>query len=341
MNETTTNTAPAGGTAAAPAAGGTAAASSPEHAAFNDAPRELNDVADIAAALDGGAAPGDAAPDEASVDSAGEDKADAASQAQDAAQGNEWDNAPLPEGWDAEAWKGLSPQLRAKVSGQIQEHARALAAEKAAQQALIQQNENFAAASNAQMQQSLMMMRQVMEGEFAAVNWEQLANEDPARYVQLQRAYQTRMGAIQDLQGRIAQQMAIIQQRRAQEYDKATEAEYQRILPEVKALLGQRYNPKTFAQDTAAYLRSQGVPDAAINAMSQGYELKMVVKSMLFDKMQAARASAAKKLAEAPRVSSPASAPDSEDGAKLRSARARLNSAPNSTEALAAVLEVM
>ena len=327
MNETTTNTAPTAAPAAAPA--------SPEHAAFNEPsePKELNDLDDIAAALDDSQDDAGAAPDT----TPGGDKADAATQAPDAAP----QDVPTPEGWEQSLWQGMAPEARAKISGQIQEHAKALAAEKAAQQALIQQNENFAAASNAQIQQSLMMMRQVMEGEFAGVNWEQLANEDPARYVQLQRAFQTRMGAIQELQNRVAQQVAAINQRRAQAYDKATEAEYQRVLPEVKALLGQNYNPKTFAQETAAYLRGQGVPDAAINAMSQGYELKMVIKSMLFDRMQAARASAAKKMAEAPRVSSPAAAPGSEDGGKLRSARARLDHDPNSTEALAAVLEMM
>lgn len=165
MNETTQNT----GTAGTAPAAAPSMAPSPEHAAFNEPKerdsRELNDLDDIAAALDDGeAAEGDT---QGNAPEAG--AADAAAQAP-AAGGENNGNAPAPqdiptpEGWEESLWQGMAPEARARVSGQIQEHAKALAAEKAAQQALIQRTESFAAASNAQIQQSLMMMRQVMEG---------------------------------------------------------------------------------------------------------------------------------------------------------------------------------
>lgn len=339
MNETPTSN------NVAPAA--TPAANAPATSADFNEPAELNNVDEIAAALGGDDEEPSTAPNAGeenkrdNVPAAKKPEEATAPGVQDKTQPEQALPEPaMPAGWEEKLWQSMAPEARARVSAQIQEHAKALAAEKAAKQQLIQQNEQFATASNAQMQQSLMMMRQVMEGEFAAVDWEQLANEDPARYVQLQRAFQTRMGAINEMQRRISAQVAAINQRRAQAYDRETEAEYQRVLPEVKALLGAGYNPKTFAQETAAYLKAQGVPAEAINNISRGYELKLALKAMLYDKMQAARAQAAKKVAEAPGVSSPGSARE-DDGGKLRSARARLANDPNSTEALANVLDLM
>lgn len=247
---------------------------------------------------------------------------------------------PMPEGWEDAMWQGLSPEVRSAVHAREQAHAQAMAQVQAEQQAAKQKQEQFAIAANAQLQQALATMKQIVEGEYSGVDWNSLAQSDPATYIKLQQAYNARMGAIQRIQQGVAQQVKQYEAARAQDAQKSIAAEFAQVQPEIKALIGAGFDGKTFAADMAQYMASQGCPAQVINGLSKGYEVKLIAKAMLFDKMMANRAAAAKKVAEAPKVQAPRGAVPA-DNSRAAKARALLTKNPDSTDALAAVFEAM
>jgi hypothetical protein len=246
----------------------------------------------------------------------------------------------MPEGWEEALWQAATPEMRAKVAEQAQAHAAAIAAEKKAMADLKARQEAFAVQANAQLQQALTTMQQVIEGEFRQVDWNGLAASDPASYVQLQRMYNDRMAAVQGIQQGIARQVQAMQQQRAQEEAQRLHTEFDAVLPEIKAMVGAGFEGKKFAAEVADYLAKQGFPAEAINGISRGHELKTAVKAMLYDKLSAQRAKAAAKVAEAPKVSQPrGSAKDTSGSDRLKKAMSYLAKNPNSTDAAAAVFE--
>lgn len=247
---------------------------------------------------------------------------------------------PMPEGWEDAMWQGLAPEVRSAVHAREQAHAQAMAQVQAEQQAEKQKQEQFAIAANAQLQQALATMRQIVEGEYGSVDWASLAQSDPATYIKLQQAYNSRMGAIQRIQQGVAQQVKQYEAARAQDVQKSMAAEFAQVQPEIKALIGAGFDGKTFASDMAQYMASQGCPAQVINGLSKGYEIKFIAKAMLYDKMMTNRAAAAKKVAEAPKVQGPRGAAPA-DNSRAAKARALLNKHPDSTDALAAVFEAM
>ena len=246
----------------------------------------------------------------------------------------------MPEGWEEAMWQAATPEMRAKVAEQATAHAAELAAERKAMADLKAQQEQFAIQANAQLQQALTTMQQVIEGEFRQVDWNGLAASDPASYVQLQRMYNDRMAAVQGIQQGIARQVQAMQQQRAQEEAQRLHTEFDAVLPEIKAMVGAGFDGKKFAGEVADYLLKAGFPPEAVNGISRGHELKTAVKAMLYDKLSAQRAKAAAKVAEAPKVTQPrGSAKDSGGNDRLKKAMSYLAKNPNSTDAAAAVFE--
>ena len=258
----------------------------------------------------------------------------------DQSEESESPGVPMPEGWEDDMWQGLSPEVRSAVHAREQAHAQAIAQVQAEKQAVKQQQEQFAIAANAQIQQALATMKQIVEGEYSGVDWNGLAQSDPATYIKLQQAYNARMGAIQRIQQGVAQQVRQYESARQADAQEAMTAEFETVQPEIKALIGTGFDGKKFAADMAQYMAGQGCPPQVINGLSKGYEVKMIAKAMLFDKMMTNRAAAAKKVAEAPKVQAPRGAV-SADNSRAAKARALLNKNPDSTDALAAVFEAM
>lgn len=247
---------------------------------------------------------------------------------------------PMPEGFEDTLWQGLAPEVRSAVHAREQAHAQAIAQVQAEKQAVKQQQEQFAIAANAQIQQALATMKQIVEGEYGNIDWNGIAQSDPATYIKLQQAYNARMSAIQRVQQGVAQQVKQYEAERAQEAQKAMTAEFETVQPEIKALIGTGFDGKKFAADMAQYMAEQGCPPQVINGLSKGYEVRLIAKAMLYDKLMTQRASAAKKVAEAPTVQAPRGAVPA-DNSRVAKARALLNKDPNSTDALAALFEAM
>ena len=248
---------------------------------------------------------------------------------------------PMPEGWEEAMWQGAPVELRGKVDAMVKAHAEAIAAKEKAMLEAESQHKAQAMKANAEMQTSLNIMRAVVEGEFRGIDWQGLAKSDPAMYVELQAQYQQRMGAIQQMQKNVAAQSAQLAQRQAAEAQAAMQNELAVTLPKVKALMGAGYTGESYRAELTQYLEKSGVPMEAIGNITKGYELELATKAMLWDKQQAAREVASAKVASIPAVQSPRGAAAVDDGDRLKSARARLNKNPNSTEALAALFAAM
>ncbi|HIU17327.1 MAG TPA: hypothetical protein IAB01_02625 [Candidatus Avidesulfovibrio excrementigallinarum] len=249
------------------------------------------------------------------------------------------DDIPMPAGWDCALWQRLGPEVRAAINAGEQSHAQAMARARAERQAERQLQDAFAVAANAQIQQALTTMKHIVEGEYSAVDWQGLAQSDPAAYVRLQQACNARMAAIRRIQQGVEQQTRLYEARRAALARQAVADEFAVVQPEIRAMLGAAFNGRQFAEDVAAYMHEQGCPAEVINNLSKGYELKLVAKAMLYDRLKAQRAAAARKVAQAPAVQSPRGAFAEGAPDRVKKARALLGKNPNSTDALAALFE--
>lgn len=271
------------------------------------------------------------------------DEAETSEGAQDSQEPDEGEqdvppDIPMPEGFEEAMWQGLTPEVRNAVHAREEAHAQALVKAEQERQAVLKEQEKFAISANAQIQQALATMKQIVEGEYGGVDWNGLAQADPATYIRLQQAYNARMGAIQRVQQGVAQQVKQYEAERAAEAQKSMAAEFATVQPEIKALMGAGFDGKAFAADMAQYMASQGCPAQVINGLSKGYEVKLIAKAMLYDKLMTQRAAAAKKVAEAPKVQAPRGAVPA-DTSRAAKARALLHKNPNSTDALAALFE--
>ena len=247
-------------------------------------------------------------------------------------------DVPMPEGWEESVWQGLGPEAKNAVNAREQAHAKAVAAVRAEQLEERKRQEAFAVEANAQIQQALFAMRRIVEGEYGLVDWNALAKNDPAAYVRLQQAYQARMEAIGRVQRGVARQVRQYEAERAAEARKALAEEAAMARPEIAALMGSGFDGKAFAAELASYMTEQGCPPEAIHGLSRVYELKLATKAMLYDRLQARRAQAVKKVAAAPRVQVPGGGSSVEEG-RARKAREMLGRNPDSTDALAALFE--
>ena len=348
--EVAASPAPAAAPAASPVqesapAGDYGPVESVEHSDF-DGEKPLYDPDDIAAALSGEDAGGDEGDDvpEDDGDPAEEAPAagDDAGEAGEGVEGSEEEPAaiPMPEGWEESVWQGLPDAAKQAVQAREQAHAEAMGQKAQEVTAMQAQRDQMAMQANGIVQNALASLQAVVMADYQGINWEQLAQADPATYVKLQRGFQERMGMYQRVQQQLAAATQQYTQRQAAEQQQHMQGEFAAVLPTIKALYGAGYEGKAFAAELAGYMRSQGCPENVVNGLTQGYELTLVTKAMLYDKMQSSRAVAAKKVADAPKVQAPRGAVV-QGNDRAAKARAILNKHPNSTDALAAVLETL
>lgn len=263
--------------------------------------------------------------------------------AQEAAGGEESHEAdyPMPEGWEDAMWKALQPEARGKVDALIKGHADAVSRHTGEMEAMKAQTAQTLAKANAEAQQLLDFARQVVEGEFANVNWQEL-RQNPELYMQAQDLFNGRRSALNQLQAQLAANQQAAQQQAMAQAQAALASEFAATEPKLKAMMGAEYERVKFRDGMRDYLKKAGATDAEISGINRGYMLELATKAMLYDKSFEARQAAAAKVAEAPKVQAPnGSGSDNGDGARLKAARAHLNKNPNSTEALAALFAAM
>ena len=308
-------------------------------------PSTLDSVDDIVSALDGddnaaGGNTGDETepkpseqPDDAGQNGEGEGQGQPAAPTEPA-------EVPMPEGFSADAWGKLAPDARSAVHAMAEAHAQAITQER---QTVLNERANRDEQINAAaalLGQANQLIDELVKAEYAGIDWQALSEQNPTEYIRMAREAQKRTDAVQALGARIRQTAQAVEAKRAQEYQQALSAEYQTVEPKIRALIGDDYDGKTYTAEVYKYMKDAGVPDKAINSLSKGYELELVTKAMLYDRMAKARAAAAQKVAEAPKVQAPSGVKD-DTASVQKQAFAKFYKNPNSTDALAAALAAM
>ena len=308
-------------------------------------PSTLDSVDDIVSALDAGDnAAGDNAGDETET-KPGEQPDDDGQNGEGEGQGQpaaptEPAEVPMPEGFSADTWGKLAPEARSAVHAMAEAHAQAIAQERQTVLTERADRDNQINAAGTLLNNANQLLQMITDAEYRGIDWAQLSQTDPASYVQLSRQYAQRREAIQQLGARIRQTAQAVAAKRAQEYQQNLAAEYQTVEPKIRALIGDGYDGKKYTAEVYQYMKEAGIPDKAINSLSKGYELELVTKAMLYDKMGKARAAAAQKVADAPKVQAPSGVRD-DTASVQKQAFARFYKNPNSTDALAAALAAM
>ena len=308
-------------------------------------PSTLDSVEDIVSALDeDDNAAGDNA-DEETEPKPGEQPDDDGQNGEGEGQGQpaaptEPAEVPMPEGFNADTWGKLAPDARSAVHAMAEAHAQALAQERQAVLSERADRDNQINAAAALLGQANQLIDELVKAEYAGIDWQALSEQNPSEYIRMAREVQKRTDAVQALGARIRQTAQAVAAKRAQEYQQNLSAEYQTVEPKIRALIGEGYDGKKYTAEVYQYMKDAGIPDKAINSLSKGYELELVTKAMLYDKMGKARAAAAQKVAEAPKVQPPSGVRD-ESASVQKQAFARFHKNPNSTDALAAALAAM
>lgn len=308
-------------------------------------PSTLDSVEDIVSALDGddNAAGGNTGdenepkpgeqPDDAGQNGEGEGQGQPAAPTEPA-------EVPMPEGFNADTWGGLAPEARSAVHAMAEAHAQAIAQER---QTVLTERADRDSQINAAatlLGQANQLIDELVKAEYAGIDWQALSEQNPSEYIRMAREVQKRTDAVRAFGARIQQTAQAVAAKRAEEYQQNLSAEYQTVEPKIRALIGDGYDGKKYTAEVYQYMRDAGIPDKAINSLSKGYELELVTKAMLYDRMSKARAAAAQKVAEAPKVQAPSGVKD-DTASVQKQAFARFYKNPNSTDALAAALAAM
>ena len=308
-------------------------------------PSPLESVEDIVSALDGD--------DNAAGDNAGEEnEPKPGEQPDDAGQNGEGEGqgqpaapaepaeVPMPEGFNADTWGKLAPDARSAVHAMAEAHAQAIAQERQTVLTERADRDNQINAAATLLGQANQLIDELVKAEYAGIDWQALSEQNPSEYIRMAREVQKRTDAVRALGARIQQTAHAVAAKRAQEYQQNLSAEYQTVEPKIRALIGDGYDGKKYTAEVYQYMKDAGIPDKAISSLSKGYELELVTKAMLYDRMAKARAAAAQKVAEAPKVQAPSGVKD-ESASVQKQAFARFYKNPNSTDALAAALAAM
>lgn len=308
-------------------------------------PSTLDSVDDIVSALDG--------EDNAAGDNTGEENdPKPGEQPDDAGQNGEGEGqgqtaapaapaeVPMPEGFNADTWGKLAPDARSAVHAMAEAHAQAIAQERQTVLTERADRDKQINAAATLLGQANQLIDELAKAEYAGIDWQALSEQNPSEYIRMAREVQKRTDAVQALGARIRQTAQAVAAKRAQEYQQNLSAEYQTVEPKIRALIGDGYDGKTYTAEVYQYMKDAGIPDKAINSLSKGYELELVTKAMLYDRMSKARAAAAQKVADAPKVQAPSGVRD-DTASVQKQAFARFYKNPNSTDALAAALAAM
>jgi hypothetical protein len=246
-----------------------------------------------------------------------------------------------PEGWDGEVFKALPPDARKYVTERERAYAEAISSRTAERDRAVQEKTLYEQSVSSELQTALRIVHDVVNGEFAGVDWLKLQREDPQTFLALDAERKMRMEGIQQLHQNVIKAQQHAQEQAAQRSAAELRTEFEKAIPEVKAIYGDGFEPKKYLSEVTDWMRAQGVPEGVFGQITKGYELKAITKAMLYDKMQEARKAAAKKLAESPKVQPPKGRPAGDNGSadRVRTARALLHKNPNSTDAIVAMLE--
>jgi len=135
--------------------------------------------------------------------------------------------------------------------------------------------------------------------QFKDVNWHQLAEQDPVRYLQLNQSFRDlkdqREGKVQEFQQKAQALQQTTENQRKEVF--AREAKALAAIPEFSGAQGQENRTRV-----KAFLNDEGYTDAEIDSVIDHRAFKIALKAAQWDKLQKSGVQVQKKVAEVPKV---------------------------------------
>lgn len=91
----------------------------------------------------------------------------------------------VPEGWDGEVFKALPPDARKYVTERERAYAEAISSRTAERDRAVQEKTLYEQSVSSELQTALRIVHDVVNGEFAGVDWLKLQREDPQTFLAL------------------------------------------------------------------------------------------------------------------------------------------------------------
>lgn len=264
-------------------------------------------------------------------------------------QGKEPDKEPVPfpTSWGAEAKEAFSKlprdvqEIVSKRESEREKYVSAKAEEAAQERKKVESLSKYA---ETELTKALQAGAAVIEAEFSGIDWARLQYESPTEFMRLDALRKQRAAALAPVLGQL-EQFRKAQEAEGQKQDaerrEALKGEFAATLPRVAAVLGEGFDKKKFAGDVADYLKSVNAPDDHAKGITHAYQVELIAKAMKYDAMRKDAAAAEKKVAGAKPVMKPAAAGGKSESGKVDAARKQLRNNPDSTDALAALLDAM
>lgn len=216
-------------------------------------------------------------------------------------------SAPVSWGKESkELFSKLPPELQKQVSQRETEREKAIGTALQDKAEHAKREEAILQYAEKELSKALKDAQIAIHGEFAEIDMRALKAKDPVGYLQLEALYEKRMEAVDA----VARQVEVLEKVRTAQRKKEEEArlasEFVQAETSIAALFPEYSTNKAevgkrVCGEIAEYMKSQGAPEEHIRGISHGYQLALVAKSMLYDRMMS-QAQSAKAKTEAPKM---------------------------------------
>lgn len=187
-----------------------------------------------------------------------------------------------------------------QLEGHLNKQNMEVAEQRKALQAKMAEAEQQAQSRLQQLEHLTQAAYQEMMGEYNAINWQQLREDDPSEFAAKQLEFQQR-------QQRINQMAQQVQGQRQQSEQVSTEAQRAKLAEEGAKLLQAipEWSDSAVAQREKSELRqwmlSTGMEPQSVDAISDHREVVLLRKAMLYDRLQSSKPAISKKVKAAPK----------------------------------------
>lgn len=258
---------------------------------------DVGEAADLIASLDDAPVADDAAQPEAqpAAEAAADGEAEPVAEEGDPeGEGEEAEPVSLdaPEFWSAEdkaAWATVPPQLQPILQKYEQQRIKYVnektreAAEgvKAAQEQAKAALDRVEAGVNWWQQHGPQFFKTFAD-KWATVDWNKMAEENPAEWARLKQQAENEAMMLQQAQARAQADQQIAEQRAQQTLVERKRAAHEEIAAKMPELYSGENAPKTYDR-VGKYLLERGIPAERINAIHEAPIIEMATKAMLYD----------------------------------------------------------
>lgn len=317
----------------------------PAQASAQEGPARFDSADDIAAFLDSeDAHQGEAAAETAQPDS--QDQGPPPEQTEETPQQDQEAEAiAAPASWtkeEKEAFAKIPPDLKRTITRREAQRDAFVKTKAEETTQARQRHDQLLQWAQGNLDQAVANAQASIFGDYHGLDMIALQRERPDLYNQVDAEMKARMARLQAAHEKQREIAAYQAQEQAARQKAMAEQEAQKIPALMASIYGQNAMPKKseWMAEAEKFLEGMGMPKEHIQGISHAYQVGLIAKAMRYDQLQANAASAARKVAQAPKVMKPAGAgaPVSGESEKQKAAWANLRRKPGSTEAIAGLL---